>query len=134
MQLVSARCKPITLDILNEQKVKDYCDLIIRRGEVNFLCTITNSLCLSTLYPYDYYYFFIYSLHPFFQNFLAFSLLSLFLSSFAFFFSLFHTAKMTGTLRWHSCSTNDFPLKRHKVSKACEACRSKKMRCDGSML
>ncbi|GAN06052.1 hypothetical protein MAM1_0110c05529 [Mucor ambiguus] len=38
---------------------------------------------------------------------------------------------MTGTLRWHSCSTNDFPLKRHKVSKACEACRSKKMRCDG---
>ncbi|GAA5817060.1 hypothetical protein MFLAVUS_010597 [Mucor flavus] len=39
---------------------------------------------------------------------------------------------MTGTLRWHSCSTNDFPLKRHKVSKACEACRGKKMRCDGN--
>ncbi|KAI8047082.1 uncharacterized protein B0P05DRAFT_566963 [Gilbertella persicaria] len=38
---------------------------------------------------------------------------------------------MTGTLRWHSCSTTDFPLKRHKVSKACEACRNKKMRCDG---
>ncbi|KAI9478508.1 MAG: hypothetical protein EXX96DRAFT_650816 [Benjaminiella poitrasii] len=38
---------------------------------------------------------------------------------------------MAGTLRWHSCSTNDFPLKRHKVSKACEACRGKKMKCDG---
>ncbi|KAI8973222.1 hypothetical protein BDF20DRAFT_881091 [Mycotypha africana] len=38
---------------------------------------------------------------------------------------------MTGNLRWHSCSTDDFPLKRHKVSKACETCRNKKMRCDG---
>ncbi|CEJ03113.1 hypothetical protein RMCBS344292_17102 [Rhizopus microsporus] len=38
---------------------------------------------------------------------------------------------MTGTFRWHSCSTSDFPLKRHKVSKACEVCRAKKMRCDG---
>lgn len=39
---------------------------------------------------------------------------------------------MAGNLRWHSCSTDDFPLKRHKVSKACETCRAKKMRCDGS--
>ncbi|KAI8327399.1 hypothetical protein EDC96DRAFT_531967 [Choanephora cucurbitarum] len=38
---------------------------------------------------------------------------------------------MAGTFRWHSCSNTDFPLKRHKVSKACEACRNKKMRCDG---
>lgn len=41
---------------------------------------------------------------------------------------------MAGNLRWHSCSTDDFPLKRHKVSKACETCRAKKMRCDGSKL
>ncbi|KAI8370214.1 hypothetical protein BD560DRAFT_396732 [Blakeslea trispora] len=40
---------------------------------------------------------------------------------------------MAGTFRWHSCSNTDFPLKRHKVSKACEACRNKKMRCDGSI-
>ncbi|KAI8879302.1 hypothetical protein K501DRAFT_276705, partial [Backusella circina FSU 941] len=38
---------------------------------------------------------------------------------------------MTGNLKWHSCSSNDFPPKRNKVSKACEACRGKKMRCDG---
>lgn len=74
-------------------------------------------------------------LHPFLKTLLF--LLSLFLSSFApppFFFSSSRssTIQMTGTLRWHSCSINDFPLKRHKVSKACEACRSKKMRCDGS--
>ncbi|KAI8997068.1 hypothetical protein BDB01DRAFT_830690 [Pilobolus umbonatus] len=40
---------------------------------------------------------------------------------------------MTGTYKWHSCSSHDFPLKRHKVSKACDACRSKKMRCDGKL-
>ncbi|KAI9265986.1 hypothetical protein BY458DRAFT_490804 [Sporodiniella umbellata] len=38
---------------------------------------------------------------------------------------------MTNNLKWHSCSTSDFPLKRHKVSKACELCRAKKMRCNG---
>ncbi|KAI9275639.1 hypothetical protein BDA99DRAFT_555417 [Phascolomyces articulosus] len=33
--------------------------------------------------------------------------------------------------RWHSCSKDDFPFKRHKVPKACQLCRQKKMRCDG---
>lgn len=56
--------------------------------------------------------------------------LLLILFSLPFFF--FSIINMTGTFRWHSCSTSDFPLKRHKVSKACEVCRAKKMRCDGS--
>ncbi|CAO3599875.1 unnamed protein product [Absidia cylindrospora] len=34
-------------------------------------------------------------------------------------------------LRWQSCSTADFPLKRSKVAAACQPCRTKKMRCDG---
>ncbi|OAD68671.1 Zn(2)-C6 fungal-specific transcription factor [Phycomyces blakesleeanus NRRL 1555(-)] len=38
---------------------------------------------------------------------------------------------MAGAFKWHSCSTKDFPLKRNKVTKACNACRTKKMRCDG---
>lgn len=39
---------------------------------------------------------------------------------------------MTSNLRWHLCSKDDFPFKRHKVQKACQTCRLKKMRCDGS--
>ncbi|ORZ03402.1 hypothetical protein BCR43DRAFT_48161 [Syncephalastrum racemosum] len=38
---------------------------------------------------------------------------------------------MTSNLRWHLCSKDDFPFKRHKVQKACQTCRLKKMRCDG---
>ncbi|ORZ24525.1 hypothetical protein BCR42DRAFT_446461 [Absidia repens] len=38
---------------------------------------------------------------------------------------------MGGMLRWQSCSTADFPLKRSKVAAACQPCRTKKMRCDG---
>ncbi|KAI8391447.1 uncharacterized protein BYT42DRAFT_610678 [Radiomyces spectabilis] len=40
---------------------------------------------------------------------------------------------MTGTFKWHSCSGEDFPLKRYKVPKACNICRAKKMRCDGKL-
>lgn len=39
---------------------------------------------------------------------------------------------MGGTFRWQTCSTSDFPLKRSKVVEACQLCRTKKMRCDGS--
>ncbi|KAI8099439.1 uncharacterized protein BX664DRAFT_321252 [Halteromyces radiatus] len=38
---------------------------------------------------------------------------------------------MGSKLRWQSCSKSDFPLKRSKVAKACQGCRTKKMRCDG---
>ncbi|ORE06982.1 hypothetical protein BCV72DRAFT_249698 [Rhizopus microsporus var. microsporus] len=36
---------------------------------------------------------------------------------------------MTGTFRWHSCSTSDFPLKRHKVKNPCQRCESNKATC-----
>lgn len=34
--------------------------------------------------------------------------------------------------KWHSFSVEEFPFKRQKVSRACQLCRQKKMRCDGS--
>ncbi|KAI7881980.1 hypothetical protein K492DRAFT_206455 [Lichtheimia hyalospora FSU 10163] len=33
--------------------------------------------------------------------------------------------------KWHSFSVEEFPFKRQKVSRACQLCRQKKMRCDG---
>lgn len=39
---------------------------------------------------------------------------------------------MAMTLRWHSCSKEDYPHRRHKVPQACDKCRAKKMRCNGS--
>ncbi|CAO3636313.1 unnamed protein product [Cunninghamella blakesleeana] len=38
---------------------------------------------------------------------------------------------MSDNLKWHSCSATDYPLKRRKVAKACQGCRTKKMKCDG---
>ncbi|ORZ11106.1 hypothetical protein BCR42DRAFT_494149 [Absidia repens] len=40
---------------------------------------------------------------------------------------------MAMTLRWHSCSKEDYPHRRHKVPQACHNCRTKKMRCDGKL-
>ncbi|CAO3613351.1 unnamed protein product [Cunninghamella echinulata] len=38
---------------------------------------------------------------------------------------------MCNNLKWHSSSSTDYPLKRKKVTKACQGCRIKKMKCDG---
>ncbi|KAI8331713.1 hypothetical protein BC941DRAFT_154006 [Chlamydoabsidia padenii] len=40
---------------------------------------------------------------------------------------------MAMTLRWHSCSKEDYPYRRHKVPQACDKCRAKKMRCNGKL-